>query len=158
MNNLNRLIPMGASMLFLLVFCVCTGCAERGRPLPPGKEGAPLATLDVLAYAGIDPGYKITDDSNPLSDTKWQVMTITPKPEKAFTSMIMDFQAKGVLEEITTYPDGKVKREAHFYTTSGATLAINKAKNLVIDARFRISDNRLIVDTSEYSIVLQRIK
>jgi hypothetical protein len=158
MNNNSRFFPAGAFILALLALYLCTGCAERGKPIPPGQEGAPFATLAEEALYGIDPGYKITDDSNPLSDTKWQVMTVTPKPEKAFSTMYMNFKSDGNLEEVTTFPDGSVKREVYVYNTAGATLAINKAKNVIIDARYKITGNRMIMDTGEYSMVLQRVK
>jgi hypothetical protein len=157
MNDSNLLFTLKRLALVLLVLSVA-GCAGRGQPIPPGQEGAPFATLETLAVYGIDPGYKITDDSNPLSDTKWQVLGMTPKPPKAYTSIYMNFKSNGDFEEITTFPDGSVKRENSFYKTAGATLAITKAKNVVVDGRFRIDGNRLLLDTGEYSIVLQRVQ
>ncbi|MBA4417763.1 MAG: hypothetical protein C0392_07615 [Syntrophus sp. (in: bacteria)] len=157
MKNIRSLLSCIILSTVCSIVIMCTGCAERGKTLTDGERGAPLATLAEEAYFGIDPGYTTTDDTKPLGNTKWQVIDITPKPQKVFLSRTLQFYSNGDLLEITTYGDGTANKETYQYDTVGATLAIKKPGS-TIDARFKIDGNQMFMDTGEYSLVLKRIK
>ncbi len=92
-----------------------------------------------------------------LGGTRWQVVSISPKNRvPAFTSKIVEFSPKGHVTTTTTLPDGKVEVKAESYRVVGDTLIINKPGYL-INAKYGISGNELIVDADEFRAVLKRI-
>ena len=98
------------------------------------------------------------DETKPLADTTWQIVKVTPKPKQKdpYTSRISHFQPNGTVISTLMKPDGKVETTRERYRIVGTTLIINH-DNYVVNARFQINGNQMILDTGEYSMVLQRL-
>lgn len=96
------------------------------------------------------------EEMRPLANTAWKVTNVTPKPKKAFTSIVARFNDNGTVTTTTTYPNGKVESDTETFRIVGSTLIINKP-DYVINSRFRIEGNRMYMDTGDHSVVLHRI-
>lgn len=96
------------------------------------------------------------EEVQPLANTTWQVVSITPLPKKKFQSMVTRFNQNGTATTTTTHANGKVETDTESYRVVGATLVINKP-NYVINSRFRIDGDKMYMDTGEHSIVMQRV-
>ena len=100
---------------------------------------------------------KVTQEEvQPLANTTWQVVSITPRPKKHYQSMVTRFNQDGTVTTTTTLANGKVETDNESYRIVGATLVINKP-NYVINSRYRIDGNKMYMDTGDHSIVLQRV-
>jgi hypothetical protein len=96
------------------------------------------------------------DETVPFANTAWQIISINPKPQKAFNSKVTRFNPDGTAVTTTVYPDGKVETSMERFRVIGETLIIN-ADNYVINATYRIEGNRLYLVDGKFSAVLQRI-
>jgi hypothetical protein len=92
----------------------------------------------------------------PLAGTTWQVTSIVPKPPKPFKSMISSFRQDGTVLTTVTHMDGKVETATESYRIVGSTLIINKP-DYVINSKFRMDGDTLILDNGSSSIVMQRV-
>jgi hypothetical protein len=93
-----------------------------------------------------------------LGGTRWQLKDITPKdlvPE--FKTKIVYFREDGSLETITTDADGELTLSKETYRVVDNTLVVNKP-GYIVNARFKIDEDLLIVSTNEFSAVLKRIR
>lgn len=137
-------------MLTLVVAC------QSGPPV--AGDAPPLvqpADAMVFSYELAKPK-PVPEDTRPLGNTKWQVMSITPKPGMAYESMLFNFRPDGNLVETTRLADGSVKSETSRYHIVGSTMIINKPKR-DLNIRFKVEGNSLIMDTGEYSMLLLRV-
>ncbi len=92
-----------------------------------------------------------------LAGTKWQVVNVAPRNRvPAFASKIVEFWPNGHSATTTTYPDGRVEVSHETYRVVGNTLIVNKPGYL-INARYSISGNQMIVDADEFRAVLNRL-
>ena len=96
------------------------------------------------------------EEVQPLANTTWQVVSVTPRPKKHYQSMITRFNQDGTVTTTTTLANGKVETDTESYRVVGATLVINKP-NYVINSRYRIDGNKMYMDTGDHSIVMQRV-
>jgi hypothetical protein len=96
------------------------------------------------------------EEVQPLANTTWQVVSITPRPKKPFKSMVTRFNQNGTATTTTTLTNGKVETDTESYRVVGATLVINKP-NYVINSRYRLEDDKMYMDTGNHSIVMQRV-
>jgi hypothetical protein len=92
----------------------------------------------------------------PLANTTWQVVSITPRPKKPFHSMVTRFNGNGTVTTTKTYANGKVETDEESYRVVGSTLIINDP-GYVINSRYRIDGNKMYLDTGDHSIVMQRV-
>jgi hypothetical protein len=92
----------------------------------------------------------------PLAGTTWQVTSIVPKPPKPFKSMISSFRQDGTVLTTVTHKDGTVETATENYRIVGSTLIINKP-DYVINSKFRMDGDTLILDNGSSSIVMQRV-
>lgn len=92
----------------------------------------------------------------PLAGTTWQVTSIVPKPPQPFKSMISSFRQDGTVLTTVTHMDGKVETATEYYRIVGSTLVINKP-DYVINSKFRMDGDTLILDNGSSSIVMQRV-
>lgn len=95
---------------------------------------------------------------SPLAGTRWTVVDIAPKdrvPE--FTSKIVEFRSNGRVITTTTSPDGMVEVSDEHYRVVGSTLIINKPGYL-INARYGIAGDQLIIDAEDFRAVLRRLR
>jgi uncharacterized protein YcfJ len=94
----------------------------------------------------------------PLGGTRWQVIDINPDEKvDPFTSMIVEFDADGRVSCTTTRDDGTVDVSEEHYRVVGNTLIINKPGYL-INARWAIEGDQLVLDASDFSAVLTRLR
>ncbi|MCK9195481.1 MAG: glycine zipper domain-containing protein [Syntrophales bacterium] len=96
------------------------------------------------------------EEVQPLANTTWQVVSVTPRPKKHYQSMITRFNQDGTVTTTTTLANGRVETDTESYRVVGATLVINKP-NYVINSRYRIDGSKMYMDTGDHSIVLQRV-
>jgi hypothetical protein len=96
------------------------------------------------------------DETFPLTNTTWQVISMEPESKKSYRSTISYFRADGIVVTTKTFYDGRVETDNERYRIVGSTLIINKP-DYVINARFRIEGDRMILDTGRHSIVMQRV-
>jgi len=96
------------------------------------------------------------EELKPLAGTTWQVISITPKPEKSYKSVVTRFKSDGTVVTTKTNMDGRVETTTERYRIVGSTLIINTA-DYVVNATFRIDKKKLIIDYGNGSSVLQRV-
>lgn len=101
-----------------------------------------------------DPKY--TPPVSPLSGTTWQVISVVPEPDPPFKSMVVEFGRDGYVTTSRSNLDGVVSIERERYRVVGSTLVVNKPGYL-INARFLIDGNQLIVDAEKFRGVLNRV-
>lgn len=93
----------------------------------------------------------------PLARTRWNVVSLTPSGvTPAFTSMIVDFDSSGHVTTTTTYADGTIDVEKERYRVVGDTLIINKPGYL-INEKYAIKGNEMVMDAEDFHVVLKRI-
>jgi hypothetical protein len=94
----------------------------------------------------------------PLANTAWQVMSVNPKPAGPMKSMTGRFNPDGTLTTTTTYWNGRTvtDTDSERYRIVGETLIINQ-DDYVINATFVLDGDSLYLDTGSYSLVLERM-
>ena len=98
------------------------------------------------------------NEISPLSGTRWTVVDVAPKdrvPE--FTSKIVEFKSNARVITTTTSPNGMVDVTDEHYRVVGSTLIINKPGYL-INARYGIAGDELIIDAEDFRAVLRRLR
>ena len=182
MKTVRNFVPVIGILALCTVLTLFIGCATQGQTgaLTGAGVGALIGqaighnTAGTLIGAGVGAGlgYIIgneldkndatkrgtlrEDETRPLANTSWQVISINPRPTRPYTSMVTTFNPNGTVTTTTTYPDGTVQSDNERYRIIGSTLIINK-RDYVINSRFNIDGNRMYMDTGEHSMVLQRI-
>ena len=99
------------------------------------------------------------EETLPLANTAWQVMSVNPKPAQTMKSMMGRFNPDGTLTTTTTYWDGRTvtDTDSERYRIVGETLIINQ-DDYVINATFVLEGDSLYMDTGSYSLVLERMR
>jgi len=92
----------------------------------------------------------------PLAGTTWQVISIEPKPEKEYKSVVSHFKPDGTVVTTKTNMDGAVETTTEGYRIVGSTLILNKP-GYVENTKFRIDGDRMTIDYGNGTAVLQRI-
>jgi hypothetical protein len=94
----------------------------------------------------------------PLDGTRWKIVDLKAPADRlpVFTSKIVEFGPKGHVKTTTTHSDGTVEVQEETYRVVGNTLIINKPGYL-INAKFGIFDDQMIVDAEDFRAVLERI-
>jgi hypothetical protein len=101
-------------------------------------------------------GYSHTD-VGPLAGTRWSVRSIEPRDVvEPFTSCVVEFDNTGHVRSTTTRPDGSIKTERERYRVVGDTFIAN-ANDYLINAKFAIDGDQLILSASDFSAVLERL-
>jgi hypothetical protein len=95
-------------------------------------------------------------ENDVLEGTRWRVISVNPQPAKRYESKIVEFKSGGRVSTITTEPGGYVSSTEEQYRVVGDTLVVNKP-DYVINAKFRISGNQLILSADNLSAVLEKI-
>ncbi len=184
MNNLFRGRTLAIGLAVCVPMLVIAGCATKGRTgaLAGGGIGAVIgqaagrsteATL-IGAAVGTGIGYIIGNemdkkdaerlskdesspiDNAPLAGTAWQVTSLAGERKREFDSMVIEFGRNGRVITTTTEKSGGVTRADERYRVVGTTLIVNKP-GYMINARFRLSDNELIIDAEDFRAVLRRL-
>jgi len=95
-------------------------------------------------------------ETAPLANTTWQLVSIVPDPKKNVKSLVIHFKPDGTTVTTRTYMDNSVKTATERYRVVGETLIINQ-DDYVINARFSIKGDQLVANTDKYSVVLRRV-
>jgi hypothetical protein len=143
---------IGACVVSITVASCGGGVGAKG-------DSAPLiSTVDGMVFQyELGRSGPVTEDTGPLGNTKWQLASITPKPEGSQGAMFFHFKPDGNLVETITDRSGSLKSDTYRYHLVGSTMIINKGDN-DINARFKLEGNSLIMDTGEYSMLLKRVE
>jgi hypothetical protein len=97
------------------------------------------------------------NEVGPLGGTRWKLMSLnTTVKLDPYVSRIVEFKPNGKVITTTTKTDGSLITAEESYRVVGTTLIVNKPGYLV-NARYNIDGNRLIVDDPEFSAVLERL-
>lgn len=91
-----------------------------------------------------------------LTGTKWKVMSLIMQDKPEFTSMFVEFRPDGKIVTTRYEPGGTTTITEERYRIVGDTLIINK-RDYLINAKYRIDGNEMIVDCLQFRAVLQRI-
>jgi hypothetical protein len=93
-----------------------------------------------------------------LAGTRWQVVSLAPADyAPPFASKILEFDRNGQVITTTTYANGHVETTTERYRVVGGTLIINKP-GYIVNAKFGIEGDELIVDSEEFRAVLKRLR
>jgi hypothetical protein len=171
-------------MAICLAFVMSGGCASTkggagvsnaetgsiGSTTMGALLGQVIGTVGTITEAGV--GYTTGNEADkqemqtrqaeqetwPLANTTWQVVSVTPTPSEPIQSEVGRFNPDGTLTTTTTYWDGRTvtDSESARYRIVGRTLIINH-DNYVINAIFVLDGDSLYMDTGKYNIELQRM-
>lgn len=176
-------IGLGAVVCFALIWT--SACATKGQTgaLAGAGTGALIgglanmhgswgATALIGAGVGAGIGYLIGNEQDkkdaakrqmateeelkPLVGTTWQVISINPKPQEDYKSIVVYFKPDGNVATTKTNMDGKVETVTEWYRIVGSTLILSTSA-YVENTRFKIEEDKLIIDYGNGSTVLQRI-
>lgn len=101
--------------------------------------------------------YDHSEDTWPLADTRWKLVQINPRDRiPPYISKVIEFRPNGHVVTTTTDPAGKVTVSDEIYRVVGDTLIVNKPGYL-INARFHIDGDIMMVSAADFSAKLQRI-
>ena len=102
--------------------------------------------------------YPTHTEVSPLGGTRWMLVSLAPSDYASpYTSMIFEFRPYGRVITTTTRPDGHVEIFDERYRVVGSTLIVNKP-GYIINARYRIDRDEMIVSADEFRAVLRRIQ
>jgi hypothetical protein len=146
-----------------------TGALIGGLANSGGSWGA---TALIGAGVGAGVGYLIGNEQDkkdaekrqkateselkPLAGTAWQVISINPKPEKVYKSIVAKFKRDGYVVTTKTNMEGDIETVTEKYRIVGSTLILNK-RDYIENIQFKIDGKKLILDYGNRSAVLQRI-
>ncbi|MEM7227561.1 MAG: glycine zipper domain-containing protein [Planctomycetota bacterium] len=97
-------------------------------------------------------------DTGSLGGTSWKLVSLVPRdvvPE--FVSKTVEFRVDGRALTTTTKPDGDVEVYDESYRVVNDTLIVNKP-GYIINARYQVSGNQLVVNAEDFSAVLERLR
>ena len=94
----------------------------------------------------------------PLGGTRWQLISVNPKSEtRLYASKIVEFRPYGRVITTTTNLDGTVDVTDEHYRVVDKTLIVNRPE-LLINARYDIQGDQLVLSAADFSAVLTRIR
>ena len=94
----------------------------------------------------------------PLGGTRWMLTNLAPKDSAPpYVSKILEFRPYGRVITTTTNPDGSVDIFDERYRVVGSTLIVNKPGYL-LNAKFGINGDEMIVSAEQFRAVLKRIR
>jgi hypothetical protein len=149
-----------------LLVAGCNGGDLSGVNVHFAKQGQGdnLMTADQEIYYGHMFGEDSTPSKSksspanlgPFPNTKWQVLSVVPKPNTQFTAMYLAFQPDGTLAITTETADGKASTSFQKYSVIGESMLLSK-QGSATNVRFRVDGGTMHVDTGKASIVLEKI-
>jgi len=185
MGKSKKIVSIICTLGMLLALSLGAGCATKGQTgaLTGAGAGALIgglanmhgswgATALIGAGVGAGVGYLIgneqdkkdaqkrqtisEDETRPLGGTTWQVVSIAPKQEKVYKSIVAHFRPDGTVVTTKTNMDGNLETLHEQYRVVGSTLIIYKP-DYVENTKFTLEGNKLIIDYGNGSVVLQRV-
>ena len=116
---------------------------QHAQTMSRGREARPAYTHDEIG---------------PLGNTRWMLVSLAPRDAvPPYQSKIFEFRPGGRVITTTTNPDGSVDVFNERYRVVGNTLIVNKPGYL-INARYEIENDEMIIDSQEFSAVLRRLR
>jgi uncharacterized protein YcfJ len=91
-----------------------------------------------------------------LTGTKWKVISLVMEDKPEFNTMTVEFRPDGKIVTTRYESGGTMTITEERYRIVGNTLIVNKTDYL-INAKYRIDANEMIVDCQQFRAVLQRI-
>ncbi len=120
--------------------------SERSRP----SETRGYARERDMGYAH--------EEVTSLGGTRWSLISLVPRDAvPPYSSKVIEFGRDGRVITTTTSPAGTVNTTDDSYRVVGDTLIINEPGR-VINSRFNLSDDQLIISAEDYSAVWQRLR
>lgn len=114
--------------------------SKEEPPAPEGKEA------------------KTADPAEALYGDYWAVKSISPKDRvPPFFSKLVFFLPDGRLQTLTTSPEGHVTLSEESFSTVDDTLVVKKP-DYVIQARYKMEGDQLILSAEDFSVVLERVR
>ncbi len=95
-------------------------------------------------------------EKTPLTGTAWKVVSLDMPEKPPYETMTVAFEPDGNVVTTKYEPDGGKTVSSEKYRVVGDTLIINKPGYL-INAKYRVTGNEMIVDCEQFHAVLQRI-
>jgi outer membrane protein with glycine zipper len=103
------------------------------------------------------PARQYQDQGSQLADTRWNIVSVMPRDYfEEYASKIYQFESNGDVVTTTTYRDGTVDVANETYRVVGDSLIINRAGR-IINSRYEIADNQLILNAEDFSMVMERL-
>lgn len=116
---------------------------QHAQTMSRGREAQPAYTHDEIG---------------PLGNTRWMVVSLAPRDAAPpYKSKIIEFQPDGRVITTTTHADGSVDVFNERYRVVGNTLIVNKP-GYMINARFGIDGDEMIVDSEDFRAGLKRLR
>ena len=185
MKTMGKAVKIGLVVVVCFALIWTSACATKGQTgaLTGAGVGALIgglanmhgswgATALVGAGVGAGIGYLIGNEQDkrdaaerqkateeelkPLMGTTWQVISVNPQPKEDYKSIVVYFRPDGRVVTTKTNMDGKVETMTEWYRIVGSTLILSHT-DYVENTRFKIDDDKLIIDYGNGSTVLQRI-
>ena len=179
MGNINRCRIMTAMICAAAV--LLAGCATKGETGAVAGSGIGALmgqligrnTTSTLIGAGVGAGLgyivgnemdkseaKKRENATPeetkaLAGTCWKVVSVNPKPQKPFETMVIRFKDDGTVITTKTFADKTTTEDTEKYRIVGSTLVISDA-DYIINAKYKIDGDQMIMDTPDTSFVLKR--
>lgn len=96
-------------------------------------------------------------DVSPLGDTRWLLVSVNPRDAAPpHASILVEFRSNGRVLTTTTRTNGQVESADECFRVVGDTLIINQP-GYIINARFQIAGDQLILSADRFSAVLRRL-
>jgi hypothetical protein len=93
----------------------------------------------------------------PLGGTRWKLVNMTTSKQiDPYVSKVVDFKPDGRAITTTTKQDGSVVSADESYRVVSDTLILNKP-GYIVNAKYRIEGNRLIVEDPGFKAELERL-
>ncbi len=120
-----------------------------GNEVDKKKAREMSATTQSSGYAHTETGA--------LAGTRWKVVSLAPRERVGdFSSIVVEFRGNARSITTRTNPDGTVVVHDESYRVVGDTLIVNRP-GYIINARYAVSGNQLILNADEFRAVLERI-
>lgn len=122
---------------------------ESKKEPQPGEEKPPVPK---------DKKAETADPADALYGDYWAVKSVSPKDRvPPFFSKLAFFLPDGRLQTLTTSPEGHVTLSEEFFSTVDDTLVVKKP-DYVIQARYKVEGDQLILSAEDFSVVLERVR
>jgi hypothetical protein len=182
MKTFTKAVKISLVLVVCFAFLWTSACATKGQTgaaigagtgaLAGGLIGGSWTGAAVGAAVGGGLGYIIGNEQDkkdtaqpqkateeemkPLAGTTWQVISINPEPKEDYRSIVSHFRPDGQVVTTRTNMDGNVQTVIEWYRIVGSTLILSQ-DDYVQNYKFKIDGDRLILDYSNGSTVLQRV-
>jgi len=93
----------------------------------------------------------------PLTGTSWKVVNLVKKDMPEYTSIIIEFKPDGKVVTTRHEPGGTMTVTEERYRIVGDTLIVNKP-GYIINAKYQVQGNQMVIDCEQFRAVLERVK